>query len=118
MLLKHIYSIIELKNKENTKIAFTKTRETSVNTASFSVTLGIMPDYSFTGGGVRVDAVSENKPAEKAGIKPGDVIVQLGDQNVQSLEQYMKALGDFKKGDKTTVRFNRVNEKLSASIEF
>ena len=118
MLLKHIYSVIELKNKDNAKIAFTKTRETSVNTASFSVTLGIMPDYSFTGGGVRVDAVSENKPAEKAGIKPGDVIVQLGDQNVQSLEQYMKALGDFKKGDKTTVRFNRVNEKLSASIEF
>jgi len=118
MLLKHIYSVIELKNKDNAKIAFTKPRETSVNTASFSVTLGIMPDYSFTGGGVRVDAVSENKPAEKAGIKPGDVIVQLGDQNVQSLEQYMKALSDFKKGDKTTVRFNRVNEKLSASIEF
>jgi PDZ domain-containing secreted protein len=51
-------------------------------------------------------------------LKPGDVIVQLGEQNVQSLEQYMKALGDFKKGDKTTVHFNRVNEKLSASIEF
>ena len=118
MVLKHIFSVIELKNKDNNKIAFAKTRDTGTNTASFSVTLGIMPDYSFNGNGVRVDAVTENRPAQKAGIKPGDVIVQLGEQNVQSLEQYMKALGDFKKGDKTTVHFNRVNEKLSASIEF
>jgi hypothetical protein len=119
MVLKHIYSVIEQKNKETNKIAFTKTKETSTTTASsFNVTLGIMPDYSFSGAGVRVDAVSENRPAQKAGIKPGDVIVQLGDQNVQSLEQYMKVLGDFKKGDKTTVHFNRVNEKLSAPIEF
>jgi aminopeptidase YwaD len=118
MVLKHIFSVIELKNRDGTKIAFTKTKETATNTTAFSVTLGIMPDYSFSGSGVRVDAVTENRPAQKAGIKPGDVIVQLGDQNVQSLEHYMKALGDFKKGDKTTVHFNRQNEKLSAPIEF
>ena len=118
MVLKHIYSVIELEDKNNNKLVFTKTKETNSALASFNVTLGIMPDYSFNGSGVRVDAVSENRPAQKAGIKPGDVIVQLGDRNVQSLEQYMQALGDFKKGDKTVVYFNRVNEKLSAPIEF
>jgi aminopeptidase YwaD len=118
MVLKHIYSVIELENKDKNKLAFTKTKETSSAIASFNVTLGIMPDYSFNGTGVRVDAVSENRPAQKAGLKPGDIIVQLGDRNVQSLEQYMQALGDFKKGDKTVVYFNRVNEKLSAPIEF
>jgi aminopeptidase YwaD len=118
MVVKHIYSVIELAGKENRKLAFTKTKETPSMEASFSVTLGIMPDYSFSGTGVRVDAVSENRPAQKAGIKPGDVIVQLGNHNVQSLEQYMQALGEFKKGDKTIVLFNRVNEKLSAPIEF
>jgi aminopeptidase YwaD len=116
--LKHIYSVIELENKDKNKLAFTKTKETNSAVASFNVTLGIMPDYSFNGNGVRVDAVSENRPAQKAGLKPGDIIVQLGDRNVQSLEQYMQALGDFKKGDKTVVYFNRVNEKLSAPIEF
>ena len=118
MIVKHIYNVIELAGKNNDKLAFTKTRETLSTSASFSVTLGIMPDYSFSGAGVRVDAVSENRPAQKAGIKPGDVIIQLGNHNVQSLEQYMQALGEFKKGDKTTVHFNRVNEKLSAPIEF
>ena len=118
LVLKHIYSIIELENKDKNKLVFTKTKETSSSVALFNVTLGIMPDYSFNGSGVRVDAVSENRPAQKAGLKHGDIIVQLGDRNVQSLEQYMEALGDFKKGDKTVVYFNRVNEKLSAPIEF
>ena len=117
-VIKHIYSVIELAGKDNNKLVFAKTKESSSTTASFSVTLGIMPDYSFTGVGVRVDAISENRPAQKAGILPGDVIIQLGDHNVQSLEQYMQALGEFKKGDKTTVHFNRVNEKLSAPVEF
>jgi Zn-dependent M28 family amino/carboxypeptidase len=118
-VVKHIYSVIESQNKQANKLAFTKTREMqSSTTASFSVTLGIMPDYSFGGAGVRVDAVSQNRPAEKIGMKAGDVIVQLGDHNVSSLEQYMQALGKFKKGDKTTVHYMRGTEKLSAPVEF
>jgi C-terminal processing protease CtpA/Prc len=117
-ILKHIYSVIEFQNKETNKLAFTKTKSNLTTGASFSVSLGIMPDYSFNGIGVKVDAVTDDRPAKKAGIKPGDVIVQLGDRNVPSLEEYMKALGEFKKGDKTTVHFTRVNEKLSVPVEF
>jgi aminopeptidase YwaD len=117
-ILKHIYSVIEFQNKEINKLAFTKTKSNVTSGASFSVTLGIMPDYSFNGVGVKVDAVTDNKPAQKAGLKPGDVIIQLGDHTVPSLEEYMKALGEFKKGDKTLVHFTRVNEKLSAPVEF
>ncbi len=118
-VVKHIYSLIESQNKASNKLVFTKTKEMqTATTASFNVTLGIMPDYSFSGTGVRVDAVSENRPAQKAGMKQGDVITQLGDNKVQSLEEYMQALGNFKKGDKTTVHFSRGNEKLSAAVEF
>ena len=77
-----------------------------------------MPDYTFNGNGVRIDAVSEKRPAEKAGLKAGDVIVQLGTTPTGSLEDYMQALGNFKKGDKTTVQYNRGNQKLSAEVEF
>lgn len=118
-VVKHIYSLIESQNKPANKLAFTKTKEMqTATTASFSVTLGIMPDYAFSGAGVRVDAVSEDRPAQKIGMKAGDVIVQLGDQQVSSLEQYMQALGKFKKGDKTTVHYIRGNQKLSAPIVF
>jgi hypothetical protein len=118
-VVKHILSVIEAEDKQKQKLAFTKTRETqSTTSAKFSVTLGIMPDYTFNGVGVRVDGVSDNKPAQKAGLKAGDVILSLGDFKVSSLESYMQTLGKFKKGDKTTVVFIREGKTVSSAIEF
>ena len=85
-VVKHIYSVIEAGDKQKEKLAFTKTRETQMATsARFSVTLGIMPDYTFAGAGVRVDGVSDNRPAQKAGLQTGDIITSLGDIKVTSL---------------------------------
>ena len=80
--------------------------------------MGIMPDYTFSGSGVRVDGVSAGRPAEKAGIKTGDVIVQLGDFNTSSVETYMQALSKFKKGDKAVVKYKRGNDVKQAEVEF
>ena len=101
------------------RLAFLKTRETQTgSSARFSVSMGIMPDYTFAGTGVRADGISDGKPAQKAGLKAGDVIIQLGDYTVSSLENYMQALGKFKKGDKTRVKFKRGNEVMEANVEF
>ncbi len=118
MVVQQIYSVIvALDSKE--KLVFTKTRESQTSTrAAFKVTLGIMPDYTYSGAGVRADGVSEGRPASRAGLKAGDVIVQLGDNNITSLENYMQALGKFQKGDKTRVKFKRGNEILEATVEF
>jgi aminopeptidase YwaD len=118
-IVNYIYSLIEKENKQNQKLAFTKTRETQTATSTrFSVTMGIMPDYTFSGAGVRVDGVSEGRPAQKAGIQTGDVILQLGDYNVTSLENYMEALGKFKKGDTAVVKFKRGNDTLEKQVQF
>jgi aminopeptidase YwaD len=118
-IVRHIYSLIEMQSKNAGKVAFTSTKDMQVNTAaSFKVTLGIMPDYTFSGNGVRVDGITEGRPAQKAGIKTGDVITKLGDHTIGSLESYMEALGKFNKGDKTTVQYNRGNEHLSSPVEF
>jgi hypothetical protein len=118
-VIKHVYSVIEAEDKQKQKLAFTKTRENQTMTsARFSVTLGIMPDYTFNGNGVRVDGVSENRPAQKAGLKTGDVITSLGENKVTTLESYMQALGKYKKGDKTTVSYLRDGKTLSSDVEF
>lgn len=118
MIINHIYSVVESLNTKG-KLVFTKTREAQTTTsARFSVSLGIMPDYTYTGNGVRADGVTEGRAAAKAGIKTGDIIVQLGDHVVSSMETYMQALGKFKKGDKTKVKFKRGNELLEAPVEF
>jgi aminopeptidase YwaD len=117
-VVKYIYKIIQETNNKG-KLAFTKTRETqSSTTARFSVTMGIMPDYTYNGNGVRADGISDGRPAQKAGLKAGDVIIQLGDYPVQTLENYMQALNKFKKGDKTKVKLKRGNETIETEVEF
>ncbi len=118
MVVKYIYTVIEAANKKG-KLSFSKTRETqSMGKSSFKVTLGIMPDYTYSGSGVRVDGVSEGKTAQKAGIKAGDIILQLGDIKFTDVQSYMGALGKFNKGDATKVRVKRGNEELVFDIVF
>ena len=101
------------------KLAFTKTREQQTTTsARFTVSMGIMPDYTFSGNGIKADGVSEGKAAQKAGIKAGDVIIRLGEYPINSVESYMQTLSKFKKGDATKVKVKRGNEELMFDIVF
>lgn len=116
-IINHIRSLVEGLNKSG-KLAFLKTREPQVSTTSFKVTLGIMPDYTYSGAGVRADGVTEGRAAYKAGLKTGDIIVALGEHVVNSMETYMQALNKFQKGDKTTVKFKRGDKTMEAPVEF
>ncbi|MEJ7767031.1 MAG: M20/M25/M40 family metallo-hydrolase [Chitinophagaceae bacterium] len=116
-IVQYIYKIIESANKSG-KLAFNQTRDQQMTASSFSVTLGIMPDYTFNGSGVRVDGISDGRPAQKAGLQTGDVVIQLGEFTVTSMENYMQALNKFKKGDITTVKVKRAGETVEASISF
>lgn len=117
-VVKYIYGLMETLNNKG-KLAFTKTRETQTSTAArFSVTLGIMPDYTFSGTGVRIDGISDGKPAQKAGLQTGDIIMQLGDYPISSLENYMQALSKFKKGDATKVKYKRGENEAEVDVRF
>jgi aminopeptidase YwaD len=118
LIIKYIESLVTLTNTKG-KLAFQKTREPAMSTAArFNVTLGIMPDYTFSGSGVRVDGVSDGRPAQKAGIQTGDIIIQLGSFDTNSLENYMQALSKFNKGEKTTVKYKRGEEMKEGNVEF
>jgi hypothetical protein len=117
-IVQYIYRIIEAANKSG-RLPFSKTREQQTGTtARFSVTLGIMPDYTFSGTGVKVDGISEGRPAQLAGLKTGDVVIQLGDYPIGSMENYMQALAKFKKGDKATVKVKRAEGTVEAEVVF
>jgi len=98
-------------------LKFTPTRNPDKGNLSFKVTLGIMPDYSYEGKGVKVDGVSENKPAFKAGIKTGDIIVELDGKKIQSVMDYMKVLSTLKKGMKVGCVVQRNNKTIRLQVE-
>lgn len=104
--------------EKNNKLVFTPTRNPSQDRPRFSVTMGIMPDYTFDGKGVKIDGVTDGKPAQNAGIKQNDVILQLGPQIINNMQDYMKALGMFKKGDSTEITVKRGAETVKLPITF
>lgn len=117
-VINYIATIIAELDKQKNKLVFAKTREIQSASSSFKVTMGIMPDYTFSGDGVRADGITEGRPASKAGLKTGDVIIQLGEHKVNSVETYMQALNKFNKGDKTKVKYKRGSEVLEAEVQF
>ena len=117
-VIKYVLHVIDKTNDQG-KLVFTKTRETqSSGKSSFTVSLGIMPDYTFSGSGVKVDGVIDGKLAQRTGIKIGDVIIQLGDHRFTDVQTYMEALSKFKKGNATKVKLKRGNEELEFDIIF
>ncbi|MBM3411909.1 MAG: M28 family peptidase [Bacteroidetes bacterium] len=117
-IVSHVNGVVKGANEKG-RLAFLKTREAqTTTTARFSVSMGIMPDYTYSGNGVRADGVTEGRAAQQAGIKAGDIVLQIGDYRISSMESYMQTLGKFKKGDKTKVVYQRGAEQFTAEIQF
>lgn len=113
--------ILELIGKLNDrgKLEFTKTDDVNTEAAPrFKVTLGVVPDYMYDGKGMRIDGITEGKPAANAGLQTGDIVVRIGDIEVHDMMSYMKALSVFEKGSSTKVAVLRGGERIEKDITF
>jgi hypothetical protein len=117
LISSYLFSLVK-ELDDDKKLAFRKTKNESEEVPRFKVTLGVIPDYLFDGKGMRIDGISEDKPAQKAGLQKGDIVVQLGDNTVVDMMSYMRALSAFEPGDTTTVRVLRNELTLKAPIKF
>jgi hypothetical protein len=75
------------------------------------VYFGSRPNYAFEGEGVKLDGVTEGSPAEKAGLKGGDIIIRFGGVEVTDVETYMNAMSGKKPGDEVDVVVRRDGEE-------
>lgn len=113
----YMYKLI-LRSQTMEKLQFTPTKNESADVPKFTVSLGVMPDYMFTGNGMRIDGVTEGRAASKAGLEKGDIVIKLGEHEVEDMMSYMKALSKFKKGDNTQVKVRRKEDVKQFNIEF
>jgi S1-C subfamily serine protease len=67
---------------------------------------------------MRIDGTSDGKPAARAGLQRGDVVIALGPHAVTSMTGYMEALTKFEPGAETTVTVLRNGEKLTLPLQF
>ena len=116
--VRYIESLISALNDDG-KLTFTKTQEVNTEKAPrFKVTLGVVPDYMYDGKGMRIDGLTDGKPAANAGLMVGDVVVGIGADEVTDMMSYMKALGAFNKGDTAPVKILRQGQPLEKQVTF
>ncbi|MDG2432339.1 M20/M25/M40 family metallo-hydrolase [Flavobacterium sp.] len=108
------YSISELDI-----IVFAKTKiNAKKNVPKYKVTLGIMPDYSEHGDGLHVDGVIENRPAQLAGIKIGDIITKIDECIIKEVYTYMECLAKINSGDEKALTVIRDGQVLIVKVKF
>jgi S1-C subfamily serine protease len=77
--------------------------------------LGTIPDYAAEVQGVKLSGVRGGSPAEKAGIKGGDVIVEFGGQKISNIYDYTYALDAAKIGKPIQISVIRNGEKVTVT---
>jgi serine protease Do len=69
------------------------------------------------GVGLLVNAFTDNSPAQKAGLRVGDVIFKADGKRIQSVDDLAAVLQDKKKGDKIKLEFLRDKKPMSVNVE-
>ena len=86
--------------------------------ARMKVSLGIMPDYSHQGSGLKIDSVIDKRPAKNSGMKDGDVVIKIQDTMIDDIYKYMEILSKIEPGSKVQATVLRNNEELNIDVQF
>jgi Peptidase family M28/PDZ domain/PA domain len=80
---------------------------------------GSIPDFGQEQLGYAISGVTKDGPAERGGLKGGDVILRLGESKIGNLEDFDSALRKYHAGDKVPVVVKRGGEdiKLEVTLE-
>jgi len=109
-VLNFVYDLIVQLSTNKEKPIFTEiANDNSDNQSpSFNVTLGVIPSYGSQKIGMEIDGISrKNGPADKAGIKKGDIIIEINNKKIRNIYDYMARLAELNSGDKIIVKIIR-----------
>ena len=86
-------------------------------TGERKVSTGSVPDFAYSGEGVKIADLSPDSPAAKAGLQKGDIIIKLGQFKVTNLREYSDALKNFQPGNIVEIIFLREGKENKTKIE-
>ena len=120
-VVRYIYNIANDIQSKTEKPLFAKAQSASPmggggDSRGFTVTLGVIPDYGESGDGMKIGGTRPNGPAEKAGMKAGDLITKFAGKKVLNIYDYMAILGELKAGDVVEVEAVRDGKPMKFSV--
>jgi S1-C subfamily serine protease len=80
------------------------------------VYLGTIPDYTAEVAGVKLSGVRGGSPADKAGLKGGDVIVEFGGQKIANIYDYTYALDAARIGQPVEIVVMREGKRTTVAV--
>lgn len=80
------------------------------------VSVGTIPDFNHSGEGVLIAGVIPGSPAEKAGLKKGDLLVEVDGTPVDDLAQYAAVLKEHAPGDEIPLVIVRDSSRLTVRV--
>jgi hypothetical protein len=99
-VVKLVEEVVSSIANQSDRLAFTRVPGDTERTATaFRVYVGGVPDYGYDGEGVRISETTEGSPAERAGLKKGDVLVEFDGMKIHNIYDYTDALGKHKPDD-------------------
>ena len=85
--------------------------------ANLRAYLGTIPDYAEGDvPGLKLSGVTKGAPADKAGLKSGDVIVELGGRKIENIYDYTYIIEGIKIGEEIDVAVFREGARLDMKI--
>ncbi len=80
------------------------------------IRLGTLPDYAYDGKGLRINGVRDGSPADKGGLKAGDILIVLGGRKIENINDYMNALTQSKPNVETPLRIIRDGKEMNVTV--
>lgn len=115
-IVRFVERIVNALDANATRPTYEVAKSAPVARTAFNVSLGTVPNYAETSDGLHLDAVRDNSPAAKAGVKGGDIVIKLAGKEVRNISDYMFALGEMKAGETYEIVVRRGSETLTLKI--
>ena len=92
-------------------------RAPTAQKSSRKVRLGTVPDFAWSGPGVRLSGVVPDSPAATAGLREGDIIIRIDGQECADIKALSGVLKRLEPGDRITITYLRDGEEQVAKTE-
>ncbi len=116
-IARFVSTITETIANTGLEIPYAVAPTTQRRAAAFSVGLGVIPEYSFPGPGLKVASVRPGGPADSVGVSAGDVLLQLADREIEDVYGYTAVLSDLEAGVSYSLVYEHEGEIHDVTVE-
>jgi hypothetical protein len=88
----------------------------SSGSSGYGAYFGSIPDFAEIPTGVKFADVTDGSPASKAGLKPGDILVEFDGKPIKNLYDFTYALRNHKPGEEVIVQVLRASETIRVTV--